>query len=114
MDEGCLFCSIAEGSIGADLVLDEPDLLAFRDIAPQAPVHVLVIPRRHLPNIGAVAQQEPALAARLLSAAADLAAGLSPDSGFRLVTNTGPEAGQTVDHAHVHLLAGRPLTWPPG
>lgn len=112
MSDDCLFCRIAEGSIGADIVLDEPEIVAFRDIAPQAPLHVLVIPRRHYRDVGAVVRDDPALGGRLLAAAAALAAG-SGDA-YRLVANTGAEAGQSVWHAHVHVLAGRPMGWPPG
>jgi len=114
MTQGCLFCAVAAGAVPADVVLDEDELLAFRDIAPQAPVHVLIIPRAHYPDIGSLAVADAALAGRLLRAAAGLAADLGAAEGFRLVVNTGPEAGQTVDHAHIHLLGRRPMSWPPG
>lgn len=111
----CLFCAIVAGAIPADVVREEPDLLAFRDIAPQAPVHVLLIPKLHFATIGAVAAADPGLASRLLASAVSLAeeSGVA-DDGFRLVINTGEHGGQTVDHAHIHLLAGRHLGWPPG
>ena len=97
------------------MVLDEPYLLAFRDVTPQAPVHVLVIPKEHHPNFAALYQADPALAARLMGAAARVARAEHLDeSGYRLVINTGSDGGQTVDHAHVHVLGGRRLTWPPG
>lgn len=112
MTDTCLFCRIAAGEIPADLVRDEPDLLAFRDISPQAPLHALVIPRRHYPDLAAVVRDDPALGGRLVAAAADLADATGGD--YRLVANTGPDAGQTVFHAHLHVLAGRPMTWPPG
>jgi histidine triad (HIT) family protein len=110
--EDCLFCSIAAGEIPADVVLDEPDIVAFRDIAPQAPLHVLVIPRRHHRDMAAVVRDDADLGGRMLAAAAALAEEFGGD--YRLVANTGPGAGQSVWHAHVHVLAGRPMGWPPG
>ena len=111
----CLFCSIVAGDIPADLVARSERALAFRDIAPQAPVHVLVIPSAHHDDVPAVADADPALAAELLALAAQVARqeGVA-DSGFRLVANTGAHGGQTVGHAHIHVLGGRPLSWPPG
>jgi histidine triad (HIT) family protein len=111
----CLFCSIASGDIPADIVLSDDDVVAFRDLHPQAPTHVLVIPREHHANAADVARANPALAARLLSASAEVAEreGISAE-GYRLVTNTGDRSGQTVHHVHVHVLGGRDLTWPPG
>ena len=111
----CLFCAIAAGDIPADVVLDEDDLLAFRDIAPQAPVHVLVIPRSHHDTAADVAEADPVLAARLLDAAGRVARqeGVHED-GYRIVTNTGDQAGQSVRHVHFHVLGGRDLAWPPG
>ena len=112
MSEQCLFCRIAGGEIEADVVLDAADVVAFRDIAPQAPLHLLVIPRRHFRDVAAVVREDPALGGRLLAAAADLAEEYGGD--YRIVANTGPEAGQSVWHAHLHLLGGRPMAWPPG
>lgn len=115
MAEDCLFCAIASQRIPADVVRADDDVVAFRDIAPQAPVHVLVIPRRHYANIAALAADDSGLTTKLLATAADLAEELGvATSGFRLVLNTGPQAGQTVDHVHVHLLGQRQLGWPPG
>lgn len=115
MADDCLFCAIASQTIPADVVRADEDVLAFRDIAPQAPVHVLVIPRRHFPNIAALAAEDVALTTKLLATAAALADELGvADSGYRLVLNTGPDGGQTVDHVHVHLLGQRQLGWPPG
>lgn len=115
MSQTCIFCSIGAGEIPAAVVLDEPGLLAFRDLSPQAPVHVLVIPKEHHRNIGALSAADPALAAALLDAAARVARLENvAEPGFRLVINTGSDGGQTVDHAHVHVLGGRPLQWPPG
>jgi len=111
----CLFCAIAAGDIPADLVHADDEIVAFRDITPQAPVHVLVIPRAHHANAAALATADAALAGRLLEVAGTIAAqeGIA-DSGYRLVTNTGEGAGQSVHHVHVHVLGGRDLTWPPG
>lgn len=111
----CLFCAIAVGDIPADLVHSDDEIVAFRDITPQAPVHVLVIPRAHHANAAALAAADAALAGRLLEVAGDIAAreGIA-DTGYRLVTNTGEGAGQSVHHVHIHVLGGRDLTWPPG
>lgn len=109
----CLFCSIAAGDIPATVVASDDDVVAFRDIDPQAPVHVLVVPRSHFANAGELAQADPALAGKLLSAAASVARaeGLAD---YRIVMNTGAGAGQSVFHVHAHVLGGRDLTWPPG
>jgi histidine triad (HIT) family protein len=111
----CIFCKIAAGEIPVSAVLDEPDLIAFPDLNPQAPVHVLVIPREHLSNVAAATPGHEALLGRLLLAGARVAAAAGVgDSGFRLVLNAGPDAGQSVDHLHLHVLGGRSLGWPPG
>jgi histidine triad (HIT) family protein len=109
----CLFCRIASGEIPADIVWQDDALIAFRDIAPQAPTHILLITRDHHVTVGELATADPALAATFMSAVAAVAAqeGLSD---YRLVFNSGAEAGQSVFHVHGHLLAGRPLSWPPG
>ena len=115
MTTDCLFCKIVAGEIPADLVHESETTLAFRDINPQAPTHVVVIPRAHHATALALAEAEPALAADVLTAAGEVARieGLT-ETGYRLVFNTGPGAGQTVFHAHCHVLGGRPMTWPPG
>jgi histidine triad (HIT) family protein len=111
----CLFCKIAAGAVPADLVHEGERLLAFRDINPQAPLHVLVIPREHVPSLDAADPSSIDLLGEALLLAADIARreGVSGD-GYRTVVNTGEHGGQTVDHLHVHLLAGRSLGWPPG
>lgn len=111
----CLFCAIARGDIPADVVLADDDIVAFRDLHPQAPTHVLVIPREHHATAAALAQAAPALGGRLLAAAGEVAdqEGLSGE-GYRIVANTGDRAGQTVHHVHLHVLGGRDLSWPPG
>lgn len=111
----CLFCRISAGDIPADIVARSEGAIAFRDIQPQAPVHVLVIPAEHFDDVPSVAESDPALAAEMLALAAQVARqeGVS-GSGHRLVANTGLEGGQSVGHAHLHVLGGRPLGWPPG
>jgi histidine triad (HIT) family protein len=111
----CLFCRISSGDIPAEIVARSDRALAFRDIQPQAPVHVLVIPADHHDDVPSVAEADPALAAELLALAAQVARqeGIAA-SGHRLVANTGLEGGQSVGHAHIHVLGGRPLGWPPG
>ncbi len=104
----CLFCKIVAGEIPATVVRRTEHTLAFRDIHPQAPTHVLVIPHAHYPNAAELAGAEPLIAAELLTEAAKVAAD-EGITGYRLIFNTGAEAGQTVFHAHVHVLGGKPL-----
>jgi histidine triad (HIT) family protein len=111
----CLFCSIVAGDIPADVVARSARALAFRDIAPQAPVHILVIPLDHHDDVPAVVAADPTLGGEMLALAAQVAQAEGVDAtGHRLVANTGVEGGQSVGHAHIHLLGGRPLGWPPG
>ncbi len=114
MTSDCLFCKIVAGEIPATLVAETADTVAFRDINPQAPTHVLVIPREHHENVAAMAAADAGLAGRLLGDAAAVAKQEGLDDGWRLVFNTGAEAGQTVFHVHGHILGGRHLGWPPG
>ena len=109
----CIFCSIVSGDIPADIVLRTPEVVAFTDLNPQAPTHILVIPTEHHVNAAALAQVNPAQAAAVLAATHKVAtdAGLTD---YRTVFNTGPEAGQSVFHAHAHVLGGRNFGWPPG
>lgn len=109
----CLFCKIVAGDLPTDRVLESERTIAFRDISPQAPVHVLVIPRQHLPDVAAVAQAGGGLLDELVAQARQVAADAGI-SDYRLVFNTGAGAGQSVWHAHAHVLGGRPMTWPPG
>src|SRR5215472_6434208 len=111
----CLFCQIASGLIPAAKVMESNRALAFRDINPQAPTHVLVITREHYPDLAAVARAGDGLLDELASLAHQVAVteGLD-ESGYRVVFNTGPQAGQTVGHVHAHVLGGRVLGWPPG
>ena len=112
-DPNCIFCKIASGDVKADVVHQDDDVVAFKDTNPKAPLHVLVIPREHIPSVADV--PEP----RLLGLLAQVAGRVARDagygrSGFRIVTNAGPDAGQSVFHLHFHVLAGRKLSWPPG
>jgi len=112
-DEVCIFCTIAAGDVPVDLVHESERVVAFRDVSPQAPTHVLVIPRRHHRTVGALATDEPEALVELVSAAEQVAQDAGEDS-FRLVFNTGERSGQSVFHVHGHVLAGRDMTWPPG
>ena len=105
----CLFCRIVRGEIPATVVAETDRTVAFRDISPQAPTHVLVVPREHHADVAACAQADPALLADVLAAAVDVARTEGLDGGYRLLTNSGADAGQTVHHLHVHVLGGRPL-----
>ena len=116
----CLFCRMVAGDVPATVVHETDRVFAFRDINPQAPTHVLVIPKDHHRNAAALAAADPGLLADVVSAARQVAeqeglvAGDGIEPGFRIVTNTGPQAGQSVDHVHLHVLGGRDLHWPPG
>ena len=105
----CLFCRIVAGEIPADIVAETAGTVAFRDIAPQAPTHVLVVPRTHHADAAACADAEPALLGEVMAAAVAVARQAGLSGGYRLLTNTGNDAGQTVHHLHVHVLGGRPL-----
>lgn len=111
----CLFCGIASGEIPAKTVRESSRAIAFRDINPQAPAHVLVIPREHYPNLAALAAAGDGLLDEVATLAGQIAQdeGVA-DRGYRVVFNTGADAGQTVHHVHAHVLGGRPLEWPPG
>jgi histidine triad (HIT) family protein len=114
MSEDCIFCKIFEGTIPADEVLRTDDVVVFRDLNPQAPQHMLAIPKRHAKNLGDfVAEADPAEVGELFAVASRAGRGASP-TGYRVIVNEGPDAGQTVFHLHLHVLAGRALAWPPG
>jgi len=113
-DSDCLFCGIVSGEIPADMVHEDDEVVAFRDIAPRAPTHVLVIPRRHIADAQALTHADAAVLARLFGVVRKVADEAGLDRGYRVVTNVGPESGQTVFHLHFHLLGGRPMAWPPG
>lgn len=115
MTRNCLFCRIVAGEIPAKIVHEDEDTIAFRDIDPKAPTHVLVIPRRHIDSVHALEPEDAELMGRLFIAAKKVAEeeGIA-ESGYRLVINNGGHAGQSVDHIHLHVLGGRSLAWPPG
>jgi histidine triad (HIT) family protein len=110
----CLFCRIVAGAIPSDRVYEDDETVAFRDIAPQAPTHVLVIPRRHVADAHALTDADDALLGRLFAAARRVADDADLADGYRVVTNVGEDAGQSVNHLHLHVLGGRSMTWPPG
>lgn len=111
----CLFCKIRDGDIPCDFVFENDDVLAFNDVNPQAPVHVLIIPKKHISTVNDIEDTDEVVMGKLFSAAKAIASqnGLSTD-GYRLVVNCNEKAGQTVFHIHMHLLGGRSMTWPPG
>ena len=113
--EDCVFCKIADGEIPSSVIYRDEEMVAFRDIRPEAPTHVLLVPRRHLATLNDASPEDAALLGRLIVRARDLAKREKlSDKGYRLVVNCGPMAGQTVYHLHLHLLGGRHLGWPPG
>ena len=117
--QDCLFCKIANGDISATIVYkdENEDIIAFKDINPAAPQHILFIPRRHISSLAELTAEDGALLGKLFAAAADVARDLGltdPARGYRFVSNVGPDAGQSVPHLHFHLLGGRTLAWPPG
>jgi histidine triad (HIT) family protein len=114
MSADCLFCRIVAGEIPATIVLDADRVMAFRDISPQAPVHVVVIPKEHHADVSALTASDPQLAGELLEAASRVAREEGLAHGFRVVLNSGADGGQTVFHVHAHLLGGRGMGWPPG
>lgn len=116
-EQDCLFCGIVTGNIPAEFVYEDDAVVAFRDIAPQAPTHVLVIPRRHITNAAEISAGDGHVLEALVLAAQSVAGAegiAEPDRGFRLVMNVGPDALNSVPHLHLHLLGGRAMTWPPG
>jgi histidine triad (HIT) family protein len=115
MQENCLFCKIAAGQIAAKIVYQDEDVVAFEDINPQAPHHILIIPRRHIPSVEDLKPDDGPVLVRIFTTAVKLAHDMGFDEGgYRIVTNVGPDAGQSVFHLHFHLLGGRKLGWPPG
>jgi histidine triad (HIT) family protein len=115
MSDDCLFCKIIAGEIPSNKVYSDDDVYAFEDISPAAPVHILIVPKKHLTDISSATDSDQALLGKLLLKANQIAAdqGLN-ENGFRYVINTGREGGQTVFHLHLHILGGRSLSWPPG
>jgi histidine triad (HIT) family protein len=110
----CLFCKIASKGLDADIVHESSEVLAFRDINPAAPTHVLVIPKRHIASAADLGVDDADVLADLFASLASIAEQANLEGGWRVVTNVGPDAGQSVDHLHFHLLGGRSMAWPPG
>ncbi len=113
MAADCLFCKIVSGSIPALRIHEDAESIGFADIMPQAPTHILVIPKKHIASTAAAGVEEAPLLGHLLAVAAQIARNKGLN-GYRIVINTGSDGGQTVEHLHLHLLGGRPMTWPPG
>ncbi|MFC1548523.1 histidine triad nucleotide-binding protein [Candidatus Omnitrophota bacterium] len=115
MQEDCLFCKIINKEIPADIVYEDDDMLAFKDINPQAPVHVLFIPKKHVATLNDMSDEDAGLVGKIMSKARDIAVENDvAKSGYRVVLNCNANAGQEVFHVHVHLMGGRSFTWPPG
>ncbi|PIE54835.1 MAG: histidine triad nucleotide-binding protein [Dethiosulfovibrio peptidovorans] len=112
MSSGCPFCKIVSGELPASVLYENDRCIAFQDLAPQAPSHILIVPREHIPSVNHVEDLD--LWVALMGAVQKVVSQISPDSGYRLVVNCGDDGGQTVPHLHVHLLSGRPMGWPPG
>ena len=110
----CLFCRIIKKELPSDIVYEDDDVLAFRDVKPQAPVHVLIIPKRHIASLADLTEQDKDAMGHAMFCAARLARDLGISEGYRVVVNCGKDAGQSVFHIHMHLLGGRSLGWPPG
>jgi len=114
MATDCLFCKIVAETIPARRFHDDAQCIAIADINPQAPVHLLIVPKRHLASLGHAAAEHTPLLGHLMSVAAELARAQQLADGYRVVVNTGENGGQSVDHLHLHLLGGRQMAWPPG
>ncbi len=113
-DSDCLFCQISKKQIPSEIIWESDEAIAFRDIAPQAPQHILVIPRQHIKSLSDISEIEAQLMGELVLAVVEIARKLGLESGYRMVVNCGPDGGQAVDHIHFHLLGERKMTWPPG
>jgi histidine triad (HIT) family protein len=113
--DGCIFCRVAEGAAPARVLFADEEVVAFHDIAPRAPVHVLVIPRNHITSLASTSENDRRILGALFLAAAEVArrTGIA-ETGYRVVTNSGSGAGQSVSHLHLHVMGGRPMGWPPG
>ncbi len=114
MSQPCIFCRIAAKDVPAGIVYEDADVVAFRDLSPQAPTHVLVISRRHVASLNDMIEADAALLGAMMLAAKKVALAAGLTAGYRVVTNSGPDAGQSVSHIHLHVLGGRPMSWPPG
>lgn len=114
MSGSCIFCRIAAKEVPSEIVYEDADVVAFRDLSPQAPTHVLVIPKRHVSSLDAAAEADAALLGAMMLASKAVASSARLIGGYRVVTNCGADAGQSVGHLHLHVLGGRPMAWPPG
>ena len=115
LPQDCLFCRIVKGEIPSQKILENKELLAFKDINPQAPIHIIIIPKKHIDSLSESEEKDNVLLGRIQLAISEIAKKLAgKKNGYRVVTNCGEEAGQSVPHLHYHLLAGRKFTWPPG
>ena len=110
----CLFCRIIEGEIPSSKVYEDKDMYAFRDIEPQAPAHVLIVPKKHISSLEDCSEEDAEILGRIMVKVKDIAAMAGITNGYRLVSNCGEDGFQTVEHLHFHLLGGRPMLWPPG
>lgn len=110
----CVFCKIAKHEIKSDIVYEDEEILAFKDIKPVAPTHVLVISKEHIKGVQAIEERHQALMGKMILKAKDIANILNLKEGYRLVFNVGEYGGQTIDHIHLHIIGGRPMMWPPG
>ena len=110
----CIFCKIANGEIPSNTVYEDDQIICFHDADPQAPVHVLIIPKKHIPSLDEVKEEDKELLGTIMLKVQDLAKDLGLDNGYRLVNNCGEDGFQTVKHLHFHVLSGRDMTWPPG
>jgi histidine triad (HIT) family protein len=114
MASDCLFCKIIAGTIPANRVYEDEFCIGFPDINPQAPTHLLIVPKEHLASLAKADAEHALLVGQLMAAAAEIARNQKLSNGYRVVVNTGDDGGQTVHHLHLHLLGGRPMLWPPG
>lgn len=114
MSQQCIFCRIAAKEVPAGIVYEDGDIVAFRDLSPQAPTHVLVIPKRHVASLSDMIEADALLLGAMMLVAKKVALEAGLAAGYRVVTNIGADAGQSVSHIHLHVLGGRPMSWPPG
>ncbi len=113
--EDCVFCQIADKQIASNMLFEDEDLVAFHDISPQAPSHILIVPKKHIPNLSSVEDEDISLLGKMLDLARNIARkNQFGEKGFRVALNEGKDGGQTIFHLHMHLLSGRRLMWPPG
>lgn len=110
----CMFCKIASKELASEIVTESDEVISFRDINPAGPTHVLVVPKRHVSSAADLSTDDGAILAEMFSTMSSIAADEGLERGYRIVTNVGPDAGQSVHHLHFHLIGGRPMSWPPG